>query len=145
MKDWRKSPVKPYLLPGTSGRLLGLWNCCLLAQWAYIGTEIIGIAADETERQRETLPKIVRRTSHRIVFLYIGAVFVLGLNVSSFDPVLQSIPPSTNPILSGFVVMVQRSGLPSLAHIIYAGALIAALSVANASLYVTVYHILYHD
>ena len=98
---------------------------------------MIAIAADETERQRETLPKAVRRVSYRLPFYYVGAIFVLGLNVSSLDPVLFNSLTSSG-FFSPFVLMVERAGIPVLPHLINAVALIAVLSVANANLYVSV-------
>lgn len=100
----------------------------------------MGIAAVETERQRETIPKIVRDVSYRLIFYYVGAVVILSLNVSASDPILAA--DLSNPSLSymsPFVLMVRRAGLPeSLAGIINAVALLAALSVANANLYLGV-------
>ena len=99
--------------------------------------ELIGIAADESERQRETLPRAVRRVSYRVIFYYVGAITVLGLNVSAKDQVLQSFL-SSGGYSSPFVLMVQRAGIPRLAHVINSVALISVASVANANLYVSV-------
>ena len=86
------------------------------------------------------LPRAVRRVSYRVVLYYVGAVIALGLNVSANDPILKS--QSINPgqgYSSPFVLMVRRAGIPGLAHVINAVALIASVSVANANLYVSVY------
>lgn len=130
--------MKSFLVSGAAGRLVGVWNACSVAFSAYVGTELLGIAADETERQRETIPKVVRGTSFRIAFYYIAAVFVLGLNLSSNDPILKSNYLSSSTNFTPFVLMVERAGLPALVHLIYAAALIAALSVANIDLYISV-------
>src|SRR5271167_3569805 len=90
MVDWREDAFREYILTGAAGRLIGFWACCCQATFSYLGVELIGIAADETERQRETLPKAVRRVSYRVVIYYVGAVLALGLNISANDPVLQS-------------------------------------------------------
>lgn len=137
MVDWREGAFRDYVLTGASGRLVGFWACCCQATFSYLGVELIGIAADETERQRETLPKAVRQVSYRVVIYYVGAVIALGLNVSGNDPVLQSYL-STGEYSSPFVLMVRRAGIPGLAHVINAVALIAVVSVANANLYVSV-------
>ena len=137
MVDWREDAFREYILTGAAGRLVGFWACCCQAIFSYLGVELIGIAADETERQRETLPKAVRRVSYRVVIYYVGAVIALGLNVSAKDPVLQSYM-STGEYSSPFVLMVRRAGIPGLAHVINAVALIAVVSVANANLYVSV-------
>lgn len=97
------------------------------------------MAAMETERPRETLPHAVRRVSYRIVLYYVGAIFVLGLNVSARDPILAADVLSTGgTFASPFVLMVQRAGIRGLGSLINAVALIAALSVATANLYVSV-------
>jgi amino acid transporter len=98
---------------------------------------LIGIAADETENQRHTLPRSVRRVSYRLAIYYTGAVIALGLNVSANDPILLN-NLFTTSYASPFVLMVRRAGITGLEHVINAVALIAALSVANANLYVTV-------
>jgi yeast amino acid transporter len=135
--DWREGAFRPYLVANSAGRFLGFWACCCQAIYSYVGTELIGIAADETEQQRRTLPRSVRRVSFRLAVYYTGAVLVLGLNVSANDPILQY-DLFTSSYASPFVLMVRRAGIPGLEHIINAVALIAALSVANANLYVTV-------
>ena len=98
---------------------------------------MVGIAADETENQRKTLPKAVRRVSSRILFYYVGATFVLGLNVSANDPILAA-HLKDGTYLSPFVLMIQRAGISVLPHIVNAVGLVAVLSVANANLYISV-------
>lgn len=124
------------------GQLVAFWECSCRAIFTYTGNEIIGITAEETERQRETLPKAVKRVSHRIIFYYVGAVLVLGLNVSANDPILAQLPldslTSTPTYPGGFITMLQRANIQGLPNIVNAVMIIAALSVANADLYVTV-------
>jgi len=121
------------------GRLAAFWSCCCQACLAYLGTEIVGITADEAERPRKTIPKAVRRVAKRIIFYYVGAIFVLGLNISADDPVLASYVTNPQGSYQGpFVLMVQRANIPGLDHLLNAMSIVAALSVANANLYVTV-------
>jgi yeast amino acid transporter len=129
----------PFLVGGSWGRLAGFWSCCCQACFSYLGAEIIGIAADEVERPRETLPKAVRRVSNRLIFYYVGTLFVLGLNLSASDPQLAWYIDNPDGSYQGpFVLMVQRANIPGLSHLLNAIALAAALSLANANLYVTV-------
>jgi amino acid permease len=101
--------------------------------------ELIGIAAGETERPRETLPKVVRHVSVRLVFYYVGVVLALSLTVSSNDPILRLIVTNESyGYYNPFTLMAQRAGIPVLAHLFTGVAVIACISVANASLYVTV-------
>jgi yeast amino acid transporter len=131
--------MKPYLLSGDAGKLLGFWAACCQAFLSYSGVELIGIAAGETERPRENLPKIVRHVSVRIVVYYVGAVLALGLTVSSNDPILRLMVTNGGySYYSPFTLMAERAGIPVLAHIFNGVAVIACISVVNASLYVTV-------
>ena len=135
--DWRADAFKTYLTSGNSGRFLGLWNSCCQAIFSYLGVEAIGIAADECERQRKVLPGAVRRISYRVIIYYVGAVFVLGLNLSPDDPSLK-LDLASGMTSSPFALMFDRAGVPVLRNLINAVALIASVSSANASLYIGV-------
>ena len=129
----------PFLVGGNWGRLAGFWSCCCQACFSYLGAEIIGITADEVERPRETLPKAVRRVSCRLIFYYVGTTFVLGLNLLADDPQLAWYMSNPAGSYRGpFVLMVQRANIRGLSHVLNAVALVAALSLANANMYVTV-------
>jgi len=126
-----------YLAHGSAGRFFGLWNCCCQAIFSYIGVEAIGIAADECERQKKVLPAAVRRVSYRVMIYYVGAVVVLGLNLSADDPILR-LDLQTGKTSSPFALMFDRAGVPVLRNIINACALVASVSTANADLYIAV-------
>jgi amino acid permease len=139
VQDWRENAFKEFLVSGVSGNLAGFWLCCCQAAYAYAGAEIIGITSSEAERPRETLPRAVRRISKRLIFYYVGAAFVLGINVSSNDPQLQWFTRNPKGSYQGpFVLMAQRAGISGLDHLLNAVVLVACLSVANANLYETV-------
>ena len=130
---------REYKFTGAFGRLVGFWAACV--QGSYLGIEIIGIVAEETERPRATIPHSVRRVAYRGLIYHAGAVFVLGLNVSANDPILKII--ATQEYASPFALMVQRAGIPILAHIINGVSVVALLGVANTRLYVSVITLLY--
>ena len=130
------------MVPGAAGRFLAFWECSCRAIFTFTGNEIIGMTAVETERQRETLPRSFKRISHRIIFYYVGAILVLSLNLSANDPILPMRVAdgenSTRYYHGGFIAMLQRANIPVLPHIVNAIMIIAALSVANADIYVAV-------
>jgi yeast amino acid transporter len=140
--DWGKDAFRSYLVDGPVGHLAGFWACCCNAIYAYVGTDLLESAC-KTERQRESIPRIVRRVWNRIMFCYVGAVFVLGLNVSANDPILESYITNPNSSYSSpFVLMIRRAGIPILPHLINVVALMAVISVAIADLEYTVHSML---
>jgi yeast amino acid transporter len=136
---WREGGMKEYLVSGVAGRLAGFWACCCQAAFAYTGTEIIGITANESENPRRTLSKAVRKVSWRLFLCYTLAAFVLTLNLSSNDPQLAWYIQNPKGSYQGpFVLMLQRTGISGLPHVVNAVVLLAAFTVANANLYETV-------
>ena len=135
--DWRTGPAfRSYYYPGSLGTFLSFLSACMLAIFSYMGVEIIGIVAEETEHQRRTLPHAVRRVAFRALVYHVGAIFVLGLNVSANDPILKEM--ATLNYESPFALMCLRAGIPALGHVVNAVTVVALLGVANTRLYVSV-------
>jgi amino acid permease len=105
--------------------------------FAFQGVDIIGLVAEETEKQRETLPRAFRRVSSRIILYSVGAVFVLGLNVSVKDPLLAKIVQDEG-FISPFVLMVERTGFPRMTYLVNSVIVVAVAATANIRLYVSV-------
>jgi len=76
------------VVPGNTGRFLGVWACVVQATFAYLGTELVGVAFGETPNPRKNVPRAVNQTLLRIVFFYIAGVLVLGMAVPYNDPLL---------------------------------------------------------
>jgi len=77
-----------YLQPGATGRFLGVWASIVQATFAYLGTELVGVAFGETPNPRKNVPRAVNQTLLRIVFFYVIGVLVLGMAVAYDDPEL---------------------------------------------------------
>jgi len=136
---WREDGFKTLLLGDGWGRLIAFWSVCCQACFSYAGAESVAITASEVERPRQTIPKAVRRIVNRLNFYYVGAIFVLGLNLSSNDPILAKFLIDTSVGYHGsFVLMAQRAGIPRFGDFLNVMALGAALSISNASLFITV-------
>lgn len=104
---------------------------------------MVSVLAYETERQKESLPIIVRRIAHRIIPLYLLAVLALSMTVSPDDPIL-SLPSAVSATQKppyypgGFVVMAERAGIPVLPSLINFVMMVAATSTAAADIYMAV-------
>ena len=92
------------------------------------GTEIIGLAAGETENPEKSIPAAVRNVSWRIIALYIIPITLL-ISILPWDrATLEE---------SVFAVAVQQYGLDNFAAIFAFVILTAAVSCSNSGLYAT--------
>lgn len=76
------------VIPGATGRFVGVWACLVQATFAYLGTELVGVAFGETPNPRKNVPRAVNQTLLRIVFFYVAGVLVLGMAVPYNSPEL---------------------------------------------------------
>lgn len=94
--------------------------------FAFSGTELIGIAAGETENPQKVVPIAIRTTVARLVIFFIGTVVVLAAML----PMDQA-----GIIKSPFVMVFEKIGIPYAADIFNFVILTAILSAANSGLY----------
>lgn len=62
---------KAYKRPGDLGKFLGFINALVLALFAYMGTELVGVVVGECKNPRKNVPRAIKSTFFRIVFFYI--------------------------------------------------------------------------
>lgn len=128
MKDGQAAPMFSHFteagwLPnGITGFLL----TAITVNFAFQGTELIGIAAGESEQPEKTIPKSIRATVFRTLFFFVLAIFIL----SALIPYKEA-----GVIESPFVVVFDRIGIPYAADIMNFVILTALLSVVNSGLY----------
>lgn len=104
----------------------GLLITMLGVNFSFQGTELIGIAAGESENPEKTIPRSIRQTVWRTLFFFVLAIFVVA----------GMIPWETaNGIESPFVAVFDSIGIPYAADIMNFVVLTALLSVANSGLY----------
>ncbi|KAF9068023.1 amino acid permease/ SLC12A domain-containing protein [Rhodocollybia butyracea] len=120
-------------IPGNTGKFLGWWAVITQAAFAFIGAEIVAIAAGETKNPRRNLPKAIKRVYFRILLFYVGGTAVIGLLVPSNNPGLHL--SSKTAAGSPFVIAIQKAGIKGLPSLINACLLTAAWSAASSDLY----------
>jgi amino acid transporter len=130
-------PMNEYLEDGSLGRFLAFWKVFIQATFSYGGSEMVVVAAGETENPRRNIPKAVRRVFWRIAIFYVGSVFLVGMCVSSRDPrLLNAIESGADTAgASPFVIAIENGGIPALPSIINAVVLTSALSAGNSFFY----------
>lgn len=105
----------------------------MFASFAYTGTELVGLAAAETQSPTRAIPLAVKQVFWRITCFYVLSVFIVGLIVPADDSRLTGAEgdPSTSP----FVIAIQDAGIAGLDSVMNAVILISVLSVANSSFF----------
>ncbi|MEN1967545.1 amino acid permease [Lentibacillus sp. N15] len=94
--------------------------------FSYQGSELVGIAAGETENPQKNIPKAIFNIIFRIVVFYIGSIVILSAIFPASELGLLESP---------FVTLLEISGIPFAAHLMNFVILTAILSVGNSCLY----------
>ncbi|KAL6253098.1 hypothetical protein RBB50_000819 [Rhinocladiella similis] len=130
-------PMQEYLETGALGRFLAFWKIFISATFSYGGSEMVVIAAGETENPRKNIPKAVRRVFWRIAIFYCLTMLLIGMCVSAKDPRLLNAIDNSAPgaAASPFVIAIVNGGIPALPSIINAVILSSAWSAGNSFFY----------
>lgn len=116
------------------GGFLGVLGVFMAAGFSFQGTEMVGVAAGESDNPREHVPRAIRQVFWRILIFYILAILVIGLLI-----------PYTNPDLlkdgiesigvSPFTLVFEKAGLAFAASVMNAVILSSVLSAGNSGMY----------
>ncbi|KAI7893982.1 amino acid permease/ SLC12A domain-containing protein [Mucor mucedo] len=113
---------------------LGVLSTFLTAGFSFQGTELIGVAAGESENPRKNVPKAIKQVFWRIILFYIISIFIIGLIVPYDDPLLLKGDVSDISV-SPFTLVFIKAGIAPAAHIMNAVILTTVLSAGNSGLY----------
>ena len=126
----------PFLGHGLGGQFLAVLGVFLIAGFSFQGTELIGIAAGESENPEKSIPKAVKQVFWRILIFYILAIFVIGLLIPYTSP--QLLGADVNEIAkSPFTLVFEKAGLAFAAAVMNAVILSSILSAGNSGMYVS--------
>ncbi|KAK3322135.1 amino acid permease [Apodospora peruviana] len=109
----------------------GFASVFVVAAFAFGGTELVGLAAAESNNPRKAIPLATKQVFWRIAFFYIVNLFILGLIVRSDEPRLEG-ASGANTKASPFVIAIQDAGIKVLPSIFNAVITISVISVANS-------------
>ena len=105
--------------------LAGIGAALLVVVFAFGGTEIVAVAAAETEDPERSIARAIRTVAWRILVFYIGSLSVII-----------AVVPWTSPALaSPFAAVLEYANIPGAATAITLIAVVALLSALNANLY----------
>ncbi|MFU2014224.1 amino acid permease [Peribacillus butanolivorans] len=116
------------------GGFLSIISIFLIAGFSFQGTELVGIAAGESENPEKNVPNAIRQVFWRILLFYIGAILILGLLIPYTSPSLLG-GDVDNISVSPFTLVFERAGFAFAASVMNAVVLTSLLSAGNSGLY----------
>ena len=136
--NWKNpGAFAPYLSEqvggGAMAKFVGFWAVLIQAGFSYQGTELVGIAAGETENPRKNVPAAIKKTFYRILFFFVCTIFCIGLLVPYTNEDLLS--DKSDATASPFVIAAKLAGVKVLPGIINAVLLFVVISAANSNVY----------
>jgi lysine-specific permease len=116
------------------GGMLAIFGVFMAAGFSFQGTELVGVAAGESENPRDNVPRAIKQIFWRILLFYIMGLLVIGLlipysNESLIGGGLENISKSP------FTIVFERAGLAVAAAFMNAVILTAVLSAGNSGMY----------
>ncbi|MDR1767961.1 MAG: amino acid permease [Propionibacteriaceae bacterium] len=116
------------------GGIGGFMAIFLMVAFTFSGTELVGVAAAETENPQTNVPKAIRSVFWRLLVFYVGTVVVLGFLIPFNDPLLLA-SGVDNVAASPFTIVFQNAGLIVAASFMNAVVLTSVLSCGNSGLF----------
>ena len=113
------------------GGILAIIGVFMVAGFSFQGTELVGIAAGETENPSKSIPRAIRKIFWRILLFYILSLAVIGTLIPHNSTELLQNDIFTSP----FTLVFKLAGIPEAASLMNFVILIAVLSAANSGMY----------
>lgn len=114
-----------------NGGFMAVLGVFMAAGFSFQGTELVGIAAGESDSPEKNVPKAVKQVFWRILLFYILAIFIIGLLIPYTNPDLGS----DNVRVSPFTLVFDKAGIAFAASVMNAIILTSVLSAGNSGMY----------
>jgi len=116
------------------GGFTGIIAVALIAGFSFQGTELVGVAAGESENPAESIPKAVKQIFWRILLFYVLSLVVIGLLIPYTDPHLLK-SHSGDISASPFTILFSELGVGTRGSVMNMVVLTAVLSAGNSGMY----------
>ncbi len=113
------------------GGFMSMLGIFMAAGFSFQGTELLGVAAGETEDPKKAIPLAVKQVFWRILLFYVLAILVIGLLIPYTNENLANGDITVSP----FTLVFQKAGIAFAASIMNAVILTAVLSAGNSGMY----------
>lgn len=120
---------------GFVGGAGGMLAVLMIAGFSFQGTEIVGIAAGESEDPEKAVPTAIKQVFWRILIFYFATIFVIGALIWYKDPNLLRAAANSDISISPFTLIFEHAGLAAAASVMNAVILTSVISAANSWLY----------
>lgn len=113
------------------GGFMAMLGIFMAAGFSFQGTELLGVAAGETDDPAKSIPHAVKSVFWRILLFYVLAILVIGLLIPYTNHNLANGDVSVSP----FTLVFQKAGIAFAASVMNAVILTAVLSAGNSGMY----------
>ncbi|PEL05887.1 amino acid permease [Bacillus sp. AFS017336] len=113
------------------GGFMATLGIFMAAGFSFQGTELLGVAAGESEEPQKNIPRAARQIFWRILLFYVMSVFVIGLLIPYTNHNLASGDVAVSP----FTLVFDKAGIAFAASVMNAVILTAVLSAGNSGMY----------
>ncbi|OJJ56712.1 hypothetical protein ASPSYDRAFT_1152454 [Aspergillus sydowii CBS 593.65] len=125
-----------YLVPGDTGRFLGLLSCIIQGSFTMVGPEFISMAAGEAENPRRLINKAFISFVWRLMFFFIGGALCIGIVIPYDDPKLAAVTSSEDSssgtgAASPYVISMINFGIKGVPDLVNALIMTSVLSAGN--------------
>lgn len=108
------------------GGVKSIFMIFLIAGFSFQGTELVGVAAGESEDPGNNIPKAINAIFWRILIFYIGTIFVVGALIPYTEAGVQTSP---------FTMVFTKMGIAGAASLMNVVILTSILSAGNSGMY----------
>ncbi|CAM3035485.1 amino acid permease [Paenibacillus sediminis] len=117
-----------------NGGFFAFLGVFMAAGFSFQGTELVGVAAGESEAPNKNVPRAIRQVFWRILIFYILAITVISLIIPYTNPnLIRSDIESIG--VSPFTLVFEKAGLAFAASVMNAVILTSVLSAGNSGMY----------
>ena len=108
------------------GGIKSIFAIFLVAGFSFQGTELIGVAAGESENPEKTIPRAIKSIFWRILIFYLGTIIILGAIIPFTQAGVSESP---------FTMVFEKAGIAGAASLMNAVILTSVLSAGNSGMY----------
>jgi amino acid transporter len=120
--------------PGAFTDFVGFCGVFVTAAFSFSGTELVGLAAAESENPARSLPSAIKQVFWRITLFYILSLTFVGLLIEHTDPQLLG-SGMIDVEASPFVIVADRAGIKGFAHFTNVVIMLSVVSIGLSGVY----------